>query len=99
MKSPTLLIAAAAVALAGCAAAPHTPTSATVAQIKPGATTRAEVETMLGKPVYSFAQSTKQPAESTFEVHDAFGQDTSLTVIYDGSGVVDSTYAERMHDQ
>jgi outer membrane protein assembly factor BamE (lipoprotein component of BamABCDE complex) len=97
VKKQNILIAAAALALAGCAVAPHTPTAATVAQIQPGVSTRADVDKMLGKPLYSFAQ-TKYGPESTYEVHDAYGQDTSLTVSFDGKGVVQSTYAERQED-
>jgi outer membrane protein assembly factor BamE (lipoprotein component of BamABCDE complex) len=98
VKTHSILIAAAALALGGCAVAPHTPTAATVSQIQAGVTTRADVEAKLGKPLYSFSETAKRPAESTFEVHDAYGQDTSLTVIYDAGGVVQSTYAERQED-
>ena len=98
MKTHNIVLAAAALALAGCAVAPHTPTAATVAQIKPGMTTRADVDKMLGKPVYSFAQTAKRNAESTYDVHDAYGQDTTLIVSFDAQGVVGATYAERQED-
>lgn len=94
MKTHNLVLAAAALALAGCAVTAHTPTAATVAQIKPGVTTRADVNKLLGDPVYSFAQ----PSESTYEFHDAYGQDSLLVVAYDSKGVVASTFAQREED-
>jgi SmpA/OmlA family protein len=98
MKTHPILVAAAALALAGCAAAPLTPTAATVAQIQPGVSTRADVDQMLGKPMYSFPDTAKRAAESTYEVHDAYGEDTSLTVSFSAKGLVESTYAERQED-
>lgn len=98
MKTHSIFFAAVAAALAGCAVAPHTPTSATLAQIQPGVSTRTDVDQMLGKPMYSFSESAKRSAEATYEVHDAYGQDTNFTVSFDAKGVVQSTYAERQED-
>ncbi len=98
MKINTILIAAAALALAACAAGPIVPTAATASQIAPGVSTRADVDKLMGKPAYSFGETAKRPAESTYDYHDSFGQDASLTVTYDKQGVVQSTYSERQED-
>jgi outer membrane protein assembly factor BamE (lipoprotein component of BamABCDE complex) len=98
MKTNTILLAAAALALAACAAGPTVPTAAKASQIKQGVTTRAEVDSLMGKPAYSFAETANRPAESTYDYHDSWGQDASLAVTYDKQGVVQSTYSERQED-
>ena len=96
MKRNSLLLAAVALAFTGCATVvtPRTtPTLAAASQVTPGVSTRGDVDQLLGTPRYNFAATTRAPAQATYDYHDAFGQDTELTVTYDAKGIVQSKFS------
>ena len=88
MRTNLLLVAA--LALAGCASV-GTP-SGNGASLVPGVSTREDVAAVAGKPVAD------RGTESVYEYRDVWGYKSQLDVTYDESGVVRSTFSERMDE-
>lgn len=96
MKARLLLVAGAGVLLSACASlAPQPRQQLVLSSIVPGVSTRAQVETMTGKPVHTFVGSHSGSMKSTYEFKDNFGYDSELVVRYNRDNVVEWKVALR----
>lgn len=96
MKAKLLLVAGAGVLLSACASiAPSPKQQIVLSNIVPGVSTRAQVETMTGKPVHTFVGSHSGSMKSTYEFKDQWGYDSELVVRYNKDNVVEWKVASR----
>ena len=89
-----LAIAAAALALGACATIDPPNDVFAAAHVKPGISTRADVDKLLGKP-YESVPNKDKGTEATYAYKDVWGYAMALFVTYDGRGTVVARYAER----
>jgi len=94
MKTSVMLIGA-ALALASCATPSTTNDRLAAYHVRPGVSTRADVDKLLGKPFNTFALKDTKGTESTYGYTDMWGYAMELVVTYDAQGIVVARYAER----
>jgi hypothetical protein len=94
MKTNAILVGA-ALALAACATPNPTNDRLAARHVRPGVSTRADVDQLLGKPFNTFAVKSTKGTESTYGYTDMWGYAMELVVTYDEKGIVVARYAER----
>lgn len=89
-----LAIAVAALALGACATIDPPNDAFAPAHVKPGVSTRADVDKLLGMP-YELIPNKARGTEAVYAYKDIWGYFMALNVTYDEKGVVVARYAER----
>jgi peptidoglycan hydrolase-like protein with peptidoglycan-binding domain len=89
-----LALACAALALGACATLDPPNDVFAATHVKPGVSTKADVDKLLGKP-YESVRSGSTRTEATYGYRDIWGYAMALFVTYDEKGVVVARYAER----
>ena len=89
-----LAVAFAALALGACATLDPPNDVFAASHVKPGVSTKADVDKLLGNP-YELVPVKPRGTEATYGYRDIWGYAMALVVTYDEKGVVVARYAER----